>query len=79
MNEKCINSILLKRGRRVSRLREQTLGAKHDLSFIEARRLKKMSRTLRKSLSKLSSALPGLIVKFIKFRADELCVLCVSE
>lgn len=41
MNEKCIKSILLKRGRRISRLREQMLGAKHDLSFIEPRRLKK--------------------------------------
>lgn len=41
MNEKCINSILLKKSRRVSRLREQTLEAKHDLSFIEPRRLEK--------------------------------------
>lgn len=50
MNEKCINSILLKRGRRVSRLREQTLGAKHDLSFIEPRRLKKDVWNAQKNL-----------------------------
>ena len=77
MNEKCIKSILLKRGRRISRLREQMLGAKHDLSFIEPRRLKKVSRTLRKSLSSLSSAHRGLILTFIKFRADELCAVSV--
>lgn len=77
MNEKCIKSILLKRGRRISRLREQMLGAKHDLSFIEPRRLKKVSRTLRKSLSSLSSALGGLTLTFIKFRADEPCAVSV--
>lgn len=59
MNEKCINSISLKRGRRVSRLREQTLEAKHDLSFIEARRLKKNVWNTQKIFIKAQLSTPG--------------------
>lgn len=54
------------------------LGAKHDLSFIELRRLKKYLEH-SENLYQLSSALLGLVVKYIKFRADELCALHVSE
>jgi hypothetical protein len=53
------------------------LGAKHDLSFIEPRRRKKIPGTHRKSLSSL--ALKGLVVEYIKFRADELCALPLSK
>lgn len=50
------------------------LEAKHDLSFIEPRSLGKISGTLGKSLSGSARALAGRVVKYIKIRADRLCV-----
>lgn len=75
MNEKYLNSILLKRGRRVSRLREQMLGAKHDLSFIEPRRLKKCLEH-SENLYQASASTPG--THWEVYKNSELGS-CVSE
>lgn len=79
MNEKCINSIWLTKSRRGFKIKRTNAWSKTWFEFYWTKKTGKISGTLRKSLSGSARALTGLVVKYIKIRADGLRALRVSE
>lgn len=78
MNEKCINSIWLTKSRRGFKIKRTNAWSKTWFEFYWTKKTGKISGTLRKSLWGSARALTGLVVKYIKIRAEELCAPRVS-